>query len=109
MSETNTNPEVSDKPAAGWTPMIFIGLGVALIIMDATIVNVILPTIIVDLGIDSIDAEWVNAVYALTFAAFLIVAGRLGDRYGRRLFSFWVGWFLLAQVFWRRLQHRLAL
>ena len=85
MSETNTNPEVSDKPAAGWTPMIFIGLGVALIIMDATIVNVILPTIITDLGIDSIDAEWVNAVYALTFAAFLIVAGRLGDRYGRRL------------------------
>ena len=85
MSETNTNSEVSDKPAAGWTPMIFIGLGVALIIMDATIVNVILPTIIVDLGIDSIDAEWINAVYALTFAAFLIVAGRLGDRYGRRL------------------------
>ena len=85
MSKSKINSETSDKPAAGWTPMIFIGLGVALIIMDATIVNVILPTIITDLGIDSIDAEWVNAVYALTFAAFLIVAGRLGDRYGRRL------------------------
>ncbi|NBO26773.1 MAG: MFS transporter, partial [Actinobacteria bacterium] len=85
MTDSKINPDVSDKPAAGWTPMIFIGLGVALIIMDATIVNVILPTIITDLGINSIDAEWVNAVYALTFAAFLIVAGRLGDRYGRRL------------------------
>lgn len=64
--------------------MLFIGLGVALIIMDATIVNVILPHIITDLRINSIDAEWINAVYALTFAAFLIVMGRLGDRFGRR-------------------------
>lgn len=64
--------------------MLFISLGVALIIMDATIVNVILPSIISDLGINSIDAEWINAVYSLTFAAFLIVAGRLGDRFGRR-------------------------
>ena len=64
--------------------MLFIGLGVALIIMDATVVTVILPSIIADLGINSVDAEWVNAVYALTFAALLIVMGRLGDRYGRR-------------------------
>ena len=83
MSLNNTSP-LSDKPAAGWKPMIFIGLGVALIIMDASIVNVILPSIIRDLGINSIDAEWINATYSLTFAAFLIVMGRLGDRYGRR-------------------------
>ena len=83
MSLNNTTP-LSDKPAAGWKPMIFIGLGVALIIMDASIVNVILPSIIRDLDINSIDAEWINATYSLTFAAFLIVMGRLGDRYGRR-------------------------
>ena len=76
---------IDERPANGWTPMIFISLGVALIIMDATIVNVILPSIIRDLGISSIDAEWINAVYSLTFAALLIVMGRLGDRYGRRL------------------------
>jgi EmrB/QacA subfamily drug resistance transporter len=74
----------NERPKAGWLPMIFIGMGVALIIMDATIVNVILPAIITDLQINSIDAEWVNAVYALSFAALLIVMGRLGDRYGRR-------------------------
>ncbi len=76
--------QTTDKPASGWKPMIFIGLGVALIIMDASIVNVILPSIIRDLQINSIDAEWINATYSLTFAAFLIVMGRLGDRYGRR-------------------------
>lgn len=79
MTETTT-----DRPAHGWAPMLFIGLGVALIIMDATVVTVILPSIIADLGINSVDAEWVNAVYSLTFAALLIVMGRLGDRYGRR-------------------------
>lgn len=79
MSENST----ATKPAAGWAPMFIIGLGVALIIMDATIVNVILPSIIADLKISSIDAEWVNAIYSLTFAALLIVMGRLGDRFGR--------------------------
>lgn len=64
--------------------MLFIGLGIALIIMDATIVIVILPSIIADLKISSLDAEWINAIYSLTFAALLIVMGRLGDRYGRR-------------------------
>jgi EmrB/QacA subfamily drug resistance transporter len=64
--------------------MIFIGLGVAMFIMDATIINVSLPSIIKDLGIDSVDAEWVNAVYSLVFAALLIIFGRYGDRIGRR-------------------------
>ena len=64
--------------------MIFIGLGLALIVMDATIINVSLPSIIADLEITSVDAEWIGAIYALVFAALLIIFGRLGDRYGRR-------------------------
>ena len=60
--------------------MLFIGLGISMVIMDATIVNVSLPSIIRDLQIGSIDAEWVNAIYSLVFAALLIIAGRLGDR-----------------------------
>lgn len=65
--------------------MLFIGLGTALIIMDATIVNVSLPSMIADLDLSSIDAEWVNAIYSLTFASLLIVFGRVGDRLGRRM------------------------
>ena len=87
-SSTSATAIDDGKPPAGWTPMIFIGLGVALIIMDATIVNVILPSIIGNLNINSTDAEWVNAVYSLTFASFLIVMGRLGDRFGRRKIFF---------------------
>ena len=90
---------VTEKQRSKWLPMIFIGLGVALIIMDATIVNVSLPSIIRELDINSIDAEWVNAIYSLTFAALLIVMGGLGDRFGRRLlFVLGAGVFLVASV-----------
>ena len=89
-----------EKPAHGWIPMIFIGMGTALIIMDATIVNVSLPSMIADLGLSSIDAEWVNAIYSLTFAALLIVFGRVGDRVGRRrIFTLGALVFVLASIY----------
>lgn len=84
MSETERLATRSDASQVGWKPMIFIALGLALFIMDTTIVNVSLPTIIRELRIDSVDSEWVQAIYALVFAAVLIIMGRLGDRYGRR-------------------------
>lgn len=90
----------TDTPANGWIPMLFIGLGTAIIIMDATIVNVSLPSIIADLGLSSIDAEWVNAIYSLTFAALLIVFGRVGDRVGRRrMFVLGAAVFMAASIY----------
>jgi EmrB/QacA subfamily drug resistance transporter len=80
-----TDTRLAPESKTRWTPMLYIGLGTALIIMDATIVNVSLPSIIRELHITSVDAEWVNAIYSLVFAALLIVAGRVGDRVGRRL------------------------
>lgn len=64
--------------------MLIVALSVSIIIMDATVVNVVLPVLIRDLGLAPSDAEWVNSVYSLVFAAFLITAGRIGDMYGRR-------------------------
>ncbi|MGB7980849.1 MAG: DHA2 family efflux MFS transporter permease subunit [Candidatus Nanopelagicales bacterium] len=89
-----------EKPANGWIPMLFIGMGTALIIMDATIVNVSLPSMIRDLSLSSIDAEWVNAIYALTFAALLIIFGRIGDRVGRRrMFTLGAAVFVAASIY----------
>ncbi len=68
-----------------WLGLFFIALGVAMIIVDATIVNVAVPQIIKDLGITSSDAQWVQEIYTLVFAALLLAWGRLADRYGRRL------------------------
>ncbi|MFE2917649.1 MFS transporter [Kitasatospora indigofera] len=67
-----------------WWGLVAISLGVSLIIVDSTIVNVAIPSIIDDLDITSSDAQWVQETYTLVFAALLLVCGRAGDRLGRR-------------------------
>ncbi len=68
-----------------WIGLALLSVGVAMIIVDATIVNVAIPSIIEQLDINLANAEWINSIYSLVFAALLITVGRLGDRYGRRL------------------------
>jgi EmrB/QacA subfamily drug resistance transporter len=67
-----------------WRGLVVISLAVAIIIADATVVNVAIPSIIRDLKITTTDAEWITSVYSLVFAALLITVGRLGDIFGRR-------------------------
>lgn len=67
-----------------WLGLLVIGLGVSLIIVDATIVSVMLPRVAVDLRLSTADAEWVTSAYSVVFAALLITSGRMGDAYGRR-------------------------
>ncbi len=55
-----------------------------MIIVDATVVNVAIPTIIRDLEMRGTDAEWMNTIYSLIFATLLVSAGRAGDLWGRR-------------------------
>lgn len=82
-----------------WAALIFLALGVAMIILDATVVNVAIPTMVTDLNLTTNDAEWVNAAYSLTFASLLIFFGRLADRFGRKLlFLIGVVTFVLSSV-----------
>jgi EmrB/QacA subfamily drug resistance transporter len=67
-----------------WFGLVFISIAVALIIVDSTIVNVAIPSIIGDLAITSTQVQWVQESYTLVFAALLLVFGTLADRYGRR-------------------------
>jgi EmrB/QacA subfamily drug resistance transporter len=67
-----------------WFGLVFISIAVALIIVDSTIVNVAIPSIIDDLSITSTQVQWVQESYTLVFAALLLVFGTLADRYGRR-------------------------
>jgi EmrB/QacA subfamily drug resistance transporter len=64
--------------------MVVISLGVSLIVIDATIVNVMLPQVVGRLHLRTTQAEWITSVYSLTFAALLISFGRAGDLFGRR-------------------------
>jgi len=85
--------------ARRWWALAAVALGVSLIVMDATVVNVALPVIIRDLHLSSTQAEWMNAVYALMFAALLLTLGRVGDLHGRRrLFLVGMVVFVLASI-----------
>lgn len=67
-----------------WLGLVFISIAVALIIVDSTIVNVAIPSIVDDLGISSTEVQWVQETYTLVFASLLLVFGTLADRFGRR-------------------------
>jgi len=67
-----------------WASLVFISLAVALIIVDSTIVNVAIPSIVRELSLTSTQVQWVQESYTLVFAALLLVFGTLADRYGRR-------------------------
>jgi len=67
-----------------WLGLAAISVGVALIIMDATIVSVAMPSVIDDLELSTTQVQWVQEVYTLVFAALLMVWGTTADRLGRR-------------------------
>jgi EmrB/QacA subfamily drug resistance transporter len=74
-------------------------LGALMIALDATIVNVALPAIRADLRFSEASLVWVVNAYLLTFAGFLLLAGRLGDLFGhRRLFLLGITLFTLASL-----------
>ncbi|HEY8318910.1 MAG TPA: DHA2 family efflux MFS transporter permease subunit [Amnibacterium sp.] len=67
-----------------WLGLVAISLGVALIVVDSTIVNVAVPYIVRDLHLSSTEVQWVQESYTLVFAATLLVFGAIADRIGRR-------------------------
>ncbi|MGH3641133.1 MAG: DHA2 family efflux MFS transporter permease subunit [Mycobacterium sp.] len=70
--------------ARRWLGLVAIALGVALIVVDTTIVNVIVPSIVRDLGVTSVQAQWIQESYAIIFAALLLLVGRVADILGAR-------------------------
>ena len=86
-------------PASRWLPLPVVLAGTFMVVLDFFIVNVALPSMQSDLGASSTAIEWVVAGYALTSAIFVITAGRLGDRFGRRrMFSLGLALFTLASA-----------
>lgn len=72
------------ETAKRWLGLVAIALGVALIVVDTTIVNVIVPSIVRDLGVTSVQAQWIQESYAIVFAALLLLVGRVADILGAR-------------------------
>lgn len=82
-----------------WLALMVLCLGVLMIVLDTTIVNVALPSIAADLGFTETSLVWVVNAYMLTFGGCLLLGGRLGDLYGhRRLFLGGITLFTVASL-----------
>ncbi|MGI5418090.1 MFS transporter [Actinomadura luteofluorescens] len=77
-----------DEPPAPhprrWQILGVLCLGLFVVVVDNTILNVAIPSLLRDLDATTSDVQWVIDAYSLVFAGLLITAGGLGDRYGRR-------------------------
>ena len=60
---------MSTSSRTRWFALVFVSLAVALIIVDSTIVNVAIPSIVKDLSVTSTQVQWVQESYTLVFAA----------------------------------------
>jgi EmrB/QacA subfamily drug resistance transporter len=87
------------EPKHRWAPLAVVLTGTFMVVLDFFIVNVAMPAMQSDLHAGTGAIEWVVAGYGLTFATFLITAGRLGDQLGRRrMFSLGLALFTLASA-----------
>jgi len=82
-----------------WLALYVLCLASLMIVLDATIVNVALPSIREDLGFSQTSLAWVVNAYLLTYGGCLLLGGRLGDLFGhRRLFLIGISLFTLASL-----------
>src|ERR1044072_9415062 len=75
VRSTATNP---------WVVLVLICLAQFMVVLDATIVNVALPSIQTDLHLSDEGLQWIVNAYTLVFGGFLLLGGRLGDLLGRK-------------------------
>jgi EmrB/QacA subfamily drug resistance transporter len=100
MSDVAATPAPAhDHHVNPWLVLCLVCMAQFMVILDATIVNVALPSIQEDLGMSDADLQWVVNAYALTFGGFLLLGGRAGDLMGRkRIFLVGVVLFTVASL-----------
>ncbi len=79
---TETAPPLNDRQR--WTALVVLCVGMLMIILDSTVVNVALPSIQEDLDFTQSSLAWVVNAYLIAFGGLLLLAGRIGDLLGRK-------------------------
>src|SRR5271170_3222746 len=75
---------VAAAPSRRWWILGVVGLAQLMVVLDATIVNIALPSAQHALGFSNADRQWVVTAYSLAFGGLLLLGGRLSDLVGRR-------------------------
>jgi EmrB/QacA subfamily drug resistance transporter len=98
MSTDASTPQTAPDPRRWWALALLCG-AFFMVILDAAIVTVALPSIEKELGFSAQGLQWVVSAYALTFAGLLLLGGRAADLLGRRrVFMVGLGFFTLASL-----------
>src|ERR671925_755620 len=91
--------EIAATERRQWLALYVLCVGMLMIVLDATIVNVALPSIQEDLGFSQNDLAWVVNAYLIAFGGLLLLAGRIGDLIGqRRIFLIGLAIFTAASL-----------
>jgi EmrB/QacA subfamily drug resistance transporter len=92
-------PQPADRERSRWAALLVLCVGMLMIVLDATVVNVALPAIQSDLGFSQTGLAWVVNAYLIAFGGLLLLSGRLGDLVSRRgVFLTGLGVFTLASL-----------
>lgn len=81
---TTDTPPTTSTSRRRWLVLAIIGLAQLMVVLDATIVNIALPSAQADLGFSDESRQWIVTSYALAFGSLLLLGGRLGDVFGRK-------------------------
>jgi EmrB/QacA subfamily drug resistance transporter len=89
----------SPRSSRRWLALGILALAQFLVVLDASIVNIALPVLGQQLGMDTVSLAWVITAYVLAFGGLLLLGGRLADRYGhRRVFLVGAAGFVAASA-----------
>jgi EmrB/QacA subfamily drug resistance transporter len=80
MSETAKPADPDDR----WAVLALLSVAQLMVVLDATIVNIALPSAQRDLGFSTDSRQWIVTAYALAFGSLLLLGGKLGDLFGRK-------------------------
>ena len=98
-ARVDTPPGAERASAHRWWVLAVIGLAQLMVVLDATIVNIALPSAQHALGFSDSDRQWVVTAYSLAFGSLLLLGGRLADLVGRKvIFLIGVGGFAAASA-----------
>jgi EmrB/QacA subfamily drug resistance transporter len=84
LKDRTMSPAETANHSRRWLILAVIGIAQLMVVLDATIVNIALPSAQADLGFTDDSRQWVITAYALAFGSLLLLGGRIGDLYGRK-------------------------
>ncbi|MDT0264204.1 MFS transporter [Jatrophihabitans lederbergiae] len=81
LEHTAAQPRAKDPR---WLILVVVSIAQLMVVLDATVVNIALPSAQADLGFGSDQRQWIVTAYALAFGSLLLLGGRIGDMFGRK-------------------------